>query len=90
MIEINVICKVPIYFKNTKKKLYSNLCQFYANFMLIYVKNIKKKKNFLRTDRRTTQNCSSEQRTLQLNIGFFLIKALTDQIVVDLLHVSWL
>jgi hypothetical protein len=32
--------------------------------MLIYVKNIKKKKNFLRTDRqtdgRTTQNYSSE------------------------------
>jgi hypothetical protein len=43
-----------------KKKIFL----IYVNFMLIYVKNIKKKKNFLRTDRRTdrrtTQNYSSE------------------------------
>ena len=55
LIEINIICEVPIYFKNTKKKNNKK--------KKIQKKKLQKKK-FLRTDKRTdgrtTQNYSSE------------------------------
>ena len=54
--------------KKNKKEFFFKLCEVYANFMLIYVKNIKKKKKkkkkkktfYGQTDGRTTQNYSSE------------------------------
>ena len=61
---------MPIYEKNVK--IFFNLCKFYDNFMLIYVKK-KKKKCFSsdgqtdrRTDTRSTQNYSSEPHKIDI------------------------
>ena len=60
LIEINVICEVPIYYKNTKKKKLQKINK-------IKYKKKKQKKNFSRTDIRTDGQPKTIVRNLTIS-----------------------